>query len=162
MKRTRSMYLALVAVLLSPMAANADLIEISGTGSSDGVWEIILIESAFEDIQDILEAQEWWDDGRLARMFAEELGPLPGFDQFGLSIGPLFLYSSGGSGRFAAYGDPAGDAPYDLYTWCCGGGQGDSRTFTYATARSVPEPGTLALLGIGLLGMAAARRRRKV
>lgn len=34
--------------------------------------------------------------------------------------------------------------------------------FSYSfAASSVPEPGTLALLGIGLLGMGAARRRKK-
>ena len=32
---------------------------------------------------------------------------------------------------------------------------------TYIRVRTVPEPGTLALFGIGLLGMAASRRRKK-
>ena len=32
--------------------------------------------------------------------------------------------------------------------------------FTFGTATSVPEPGTLALFGLGLLGIGAARRRK--
>jgi hypothetical protein len=37
-----------------------------------------------------------------------------------------------------------------------------SDSYVFATARKVPEPGTLALFGIGLAGMGLARRRKKV
>lgn len=62
---------------------------------------------------------------------------------------------------------------WDRYGYCNVGGTDtltscDDFTGTERTwmanfdVRTVPEPGTLALLGIGLLGMGAARRRRKV
>jgi hypothetical protein len=83
----------------------------------------------------------------------------------GSTSGPLLDGSGLLTFTGAAYdGNPALDGP----TTCpgCVGApapqnvQFDAGTFEF-TAAAVPEPGTLALMGLGLAGLAAGRRLRK-
>ena len=65
---------------------------------------------------------------------------------YGLSENGLVFSISAGTGALTQIGD-TGDQ-----FWL---------SLTNASAESVPEPGTLALLGLGLAGLAATRRRRQ-
>ena len=152
--------LVAMLLLISPLALQADPITISGTASSDGIWNITLIETTYADSQALLEAQEWWSDINLAITFAAATG-----DIFGVvnsccdrDWGAFFAYQTFDAGGinsvFKEFGGGLFQCTVDCESFF-------ERPFTYAIATRVPEPGTLALFGIGLLGIGLTRRRKK-
>lgn len=217
MKMTRSTYLALVVVLLSPMAANADLIVLDhspGTfdtatlrPSDDGNWSNSRDFQHFGDsftlaadasisamdlysgdvwgaVGDIVSIQLWGDNaGEPGALLAEFTEAITAIDTDGargntnrkyveftsmldLMGGTTYWIGMSGVGfELAALGLGGAGAPDDGSM-----AQFNGDTFSFQSTNlgdlafrlhAVPEPGTLALLGIGLLGMGAARRRKK-
>jgi hypothetical protein len=108
MTRTKSTYLALLAILLSPMAANADPI----------YWNVFNIEGESSQAAHIVTYSSLLD--MLADSNRTSDNTMSGFGRN--------IVGSGAS---------------------------------FSRAVSVPEPGTLALFGVGLAGLGLTRRRRK-
>jgi len=161
MTRTKSMYLALVAVLLSPMAANADFIEIdvvptsagfSMTGGFDYDANTSTYSNMIISLTGIFGPFNFVDEKC-------ETCPLGG-SSVGLIDPTVSLYFltdfsvTWGGGRLRANFDGGSMSLSEE------NGRFDGN-YSFVVA-SVPEPGTLALFGIGLLGMGLSRRRKKV
>ena len=188
MTRTKSLYLALLAVLLSPMAANADPILDSMDShwtalGGDVTFEITYLSGSLAATGDLVFGVYRASDMALATVFGNgyALGDTYSAPSaaFGGAIFGFYLSNTGTGfgGPYTYYSDsllnPSGSdamAAYDL-----GGGAwmiefedlflplspgfGDLRVRATGIT-NVPEPGTLALLGIGLFGMGLARRKK--
>jgi Protein of unknown function (DUF642)/PEP-CTERM motif len=218
MTRTKSTYLALLAVLLSPMAANANLIvngsfevdpftangnyelglignDVTGwfIPAGDGVYPWGLQDGAFGAFTPF--GEQFFVLGRastgieysiqqtltglivgavydLAFSIASELGCCSQAEVSflsGSSTGAQ-VFTALSSGNFwtdwstynMSFVASASSVTLQFKNVNLGGGidLGLDNVSVFAST-SVPEPGTLVLLGIGLLGMGAARRRKK-
>lgn len=149
----KNFIIAVCAIMLMG-TAQAQLIDVGGT-EYDILWEI----GTFDEVNTArnLEGQIWWGDGDLAGTFASSLGYIDvgHSDIFilNLDVGPLFAYEFPETGAFRARSSMSGFTTTGLRTH-------DRIVWAYERS-TIPTPGSLTLIVLGLAGLGVTRKVRR-
>ena len=147
-------YCLLIACLICcSQIANATLI----VSVPEGDFHVMAtLNGTFDELETQLDDQPWWGDLGLAEVIAEAVADYFGLPNDGLA--PFFATarSSGGDGIVGcAYPNFSGNV------FCSDALEPTNRSFVFATGSRIPEPTTLALMGLGLAGVGWSKRRKK-
>lgn len=173
MTRIRITCLTLIAVLLSPVAANADVITgtgeliplngisyvtfTAGDGSKDG-WVDWYLEGTPDGTDINANVGTVW--ALLEGIFGS-FGALIGIDNANSQIKTAsFSFLAAGSYTFAVGSNELSES--EARSGVASTLNVGTQTYNFMlTTQAVPEPGTLALFGIGLAGMGLSKRKQK-
>ena len=125
--------------------------------TSVGTYDVLSITGTYNNLLDTLDDQVWWGDITLAAEFAGAVMDNLGLPNIGGDVGPYFVTGDNGS-TFS--GADWVQSSASVFTGPISSALNSDRVFAIATPVPVPEPGTLSLLAVGLVGSVLMRRKK--